>query len=109
MVTQGALELTTSLDFFDKIGFKVSVISFFEDQKFDGHKNIKYHKISQLKGIFGYLYRYFGTGFSTIFILQKILKTDVKLSSRVVIYSTNLFFILPILTYLKVKKITVFF
>ena len=94
---------------FDNIGFKVSVISFFEDKKFDGHKNIQYHKIVQFKGLIGSLYRYFGAGFSAICILQKILKTDIKVSSRVVIYSTNLFFILPILFYLKVKKVTVFF
>ena len=93
---------------FDNIGFKVSVISFFEDKKFDGHKNIQYHKIVQFKGLIGSLYRYFGAGFSAICILQKILKTDIKVSSRVVIYSTNLFFILPILIYLKVKKVTVF-
>lgn len=94
---------------FDNIGFKVSVISFFEDKNFDGHRNIDYHKVSLMKGFIGFLYKYFGAGFSAILILHKIFKNDVKVSSRVVIYSTNLFFILPIVIYLKAKKVTVFF
>jgi glycosyltransferase involved in cell wall biosynthesis len=94
---------------FDYLGYKTTVISFNNDKKFVGLKNIEYLEIPMKFGYLFFFYKYFLAGFFAIFLAHKSITINKKFDISLIIYSTNIFFVLPIFCYAKLFNIKIYF
>lgn len=94
---------------FDYLGCSTTVISFNNDKKFVGLKNIEYLEIPMKSGYLLFLYKYFLAGFYATFLFRKSITFNKKLDICLIIYSTNIFFVFPIFCYAKFLNLKIYF
>jgi len=94
---------------FDYLGCKTTVISFNDDKKFVGLKNIKYLDIPLKSGCLLFFYKYFLAGFFAVFLAHKSNSLNKTYDINLIIYSTNIFFVFPIFCYAKFFKLKIYF